>query len=357
MDDITPSLLEKIKKDFEEKSSKNIKLKELIALLENGNVDYEKANEYSRELGLILAESFKKNLSSEQLPDGKLYYNIANRIIPEMMHNNYDLISNYCLKTQETLNIKANLKIKSIPSKINEDRITRMVDIVSGKDEYDEISYMLDEPVVNFSQSIVDDSVKQNAEFHYKSGLNPKIIRISTGDCCSWCERIAGIYDYEGINTDVFRRHKNCACLVIYKPVNGKFQNVYNKRLFNIDVNEKNFNLNQNPLTNLLKSGEILDTINVEKQIRHIFSNSKIMERSYLFGNIEDSVALYRKYKGTGTLVYDRKGRWLKKERVVCEESVGVHINPITKEKMETKNLMIVYSKTGSHLYPRKGQK
>ena len=48
---------------------------------------------------------------------------------------------------------------------------------------------MLKEPLVNFGQSIVDEAVRSNADFQYKAGLSPKIVRTSTGNCCEWCDK------------------------------------------------------------------------------------------------------------------------------------------------------------------------
>ena len=91
---------------------------------------------------------------------------------------------------------------------------------------------MLDEPVVNFTQSVVDDSIKKNAECQYQSGLSPKIRRISMGKCCKWCDRLVGTYDYATVrNTGngVFRRHEHCRCTVEF-ITNGKKQNVHMKK-------------------------------------------------------------------------------------------------------------------------------
>ena len=91
---------------------------------------------------------------------------------------------------------------------------------------------MLDEPVVNFTQSVADDSIKKNAECQYQSGLSPKIRRISMGKCCKWCDRLVGTYDYATVrNTGngVFRRHERCRCTVEF-ITNGKRQNVHTKK-------------------------------------------------------------------------------------------------------------------------------
>ena len=233
MGDIAPKLLKKIQDDFKNKFDNSKIIRELYRKVEQGNATYKEANEFAIEVGELLSGSFKKNLSSSVLPDGRMYYNIADRIIRDTLGNNYELVSDISAKIQETLNKKAGIGIKAIKPKINEDKVRGIVDIVSGKEKYDDIAYMLGEPVVNFSQSVVNDAVRENADFQYKAGLSPKIIRTSTGKCCEWCDKLAGIYDYEAVSdtgNNVFRRHKYCRCLVEYAPGDGKRQNVHTKQ-------------------------------------------------------------------------------------------------------------------------------
>lgn len=208
-------------------------IRELYRKVEQGNATYKEANEFAIEVGELLSGSFKKNLSSSVLPNGRMYYNVADRIIRDTLGNNYELVADISAKIQEILNKKAGIGIKAIKPKINEDKVRGIVDIVSGKEKYDDIAYMLGEPVVNFSQSVVNDAVRENADFQYKTGLSPKIIRTSTGKCCEWCDKLAGIYDYEAVSdtgNNVFRRHKYCRCLVEYAPGDGKRQNVHTKQ-------------------------------------------------------------------------------------------------------------------------------
>ena len=233
MEDIAPKLLKKIQDDFKNKFDNSKIIRELYRKVEQGNVTYKEANEFAIEVGELLSGSFKKNLSSSVLPDGRMYYNIADRIIRDTLGNNYELVADISAKIQEILNKKAGIGIKAIKPKINEDKVRGIVDIVSGKEKYDDIAYMLGEPVVNFSQSVVNDAVRENADFQYKAGLSPKIIRTSTGKCCEWCDKLAGIYDYEAVSdtgNNVFRRHKYCRCLVEYAPGDGKRQNVHTKQ-------------------------------------------------------------------------------------------------------------------------------
>ena len=100
------------------------------------------------------------------------------------------------------------------------------------KIHFDKIKYMLKEPLINLGQSIVDEAVRSNADFQYKAGLSPKIVRTSTGNCCEWCDKLAGTYEYSDVRktgNNVWRRHSYCRCLVDYHPGNGKKQNAHTK--------------------------------------------------------------------------------------------------------------------------------
>lgn len=232
MKDVAPQILKQLDEDFQKRFKENKKIKSLYRKIKEGKATYREANGFAIETGEILSSVFQENLSSSILPDGKLYYNIADRTIRPMMQNNYELVAEVSKEVQETLNKLNGIGIKAIKPEMNEDKVDGIIDIVSGKDKYDEIAYMLDEPIVNFTLSVVDAAIKANADFQYKSGLSPKIKRISTGKCCEWCNKLVGVYDYEKVSdtgNDVFRRHKYCRCFVEYVPGNGIKQNVHTK--------------------------------------------------------------------------------------------------------------------------------
>ena len=81
--DVAPELLERIRNDFKIKFEENEKIKELYELMASGNATYKEVNEFAIETGRILTIVFANDLSSNVLPDGKMYFNIANRIIPD----------------------------------------------------------------------------------------------------------------------------------------------------------------------------------------------------------------------------------------------------------------------------------
>lgn len=234
MEDIAPKLYEKIKKEFDHKISDSKKLTTLSEKLAKGTATYKEAHEFAIESGGILSQVFQNNISSSVLPDGRLYYNIADRIIRPMMGDLYEGVADYAKDVQALLNKQQKIGIKAIKPELNEDKVQGIIDITSGKEHFDDIAYMLGDPLINFAQTIVDDAVRANADFQYKAGLSPKIIRTSTGKCCKWCDNLTGVYEYEEVSdtgNDVFRRHKHCRCLVEYDNGDGKRTNVHTKKI------------------------------------------------------------------------------------------------------------------------------
>ncbi len=231
--DIVPELLEEIEKAFLSKSKESRILQDKLLALKNKKANYKDANEFAEELGEILADTFKENIKTENLPDGKMFYNIAQRIIDPNMHMTFDMVGDYSRDVQAILNQKAGISIAALKADINQDRIDKIVEKVSSYDSYDDGKWLLDEPMINFAQSIVDSTIKKNADFHYSLGFKPKIVRREVGGCCKWCKDKAGVYDYEEVKdtgNDVFRRHRYCRCTVDYVPDKSRRQDVWSKQ-------------------------------------------------------------------------------------------------------------------------------
>lgn len=222
--DIVPKLLETIQKEFDEKTLDSSKIKKALQSLKYNKATYEDANEFAIEVGEILSDVLRKNITVKVLPDGKMYYNIADRILNPTMNKNYNLISDFTKDIQTELNHQAGLRIKGQKAKLNQDRIDGIIERLSAADNFDDIKWILDEPMVNFSQSIVDDTVRSNAEFQAKAGFSPKIVRKPDSKPCDWCKNLVGEYDYHEVSNkgnDVFRRHDNCRCTVTFEHKKG----------------------------------------------------------------------------------------------------------------------------------------
>nr|DAP85568.1 MAG TPA: hypothetical protein [Caudoviricetes sp.] len=230
VEDIVPSLLKKIKSEFEGARLDSEVLKDLLSKLHHSKASYLDANQYAIEIGEILSKALGASLTNETLPDGKMYYNIAQRVLTDVLGRNYELVSDYAEQVQKNLNSEAKIGLAAQVPELNQDRIDGLVNRLASEESFDDVKWLLDDPIVNFSQSIVDDSIRKNAEFHHKVGLSPKIVRRVVGHPCKWCKSLEGSYNYPEVPKDIYRRHGNCRCTVDYHPGNGKKQNVHTKR-------------------------------------------------------------------------------------------------------------------------------
>lgn len=230
VDDIVPSLLKKIKSEFEGASLDSEVLKDLLSKLHHSKASYLDANQYAIEIGEILSKALGASLTNETLPDGKMYYNIAQRVLTDVLGRNHELVSDYAEQVQKNLNSEAKIGLAAQVPELNQDRIDGLVNRLASEESFDDVKWLLDDPIVNFCQSIVDDSIRKNVEFHHKVGLSPKIVRRVVGHPCKWCKSLEGSYNYPEVPKDIYRRHGNCRCTVDYHPGNGKKQNVHTKR-------------------------------------------------------------------------------------------------------------------------------
>lgn len=241
MEDIAPELLSSLRKSFAERIEQSSIIDSLYKRIENGSATYAEAEDFAYEVGKCLAETFKSGLSSAVLPDGKMYYNIADRVIRPLLSDDHTIVSDAAAMVQKSLNKGAGIGLQAKKPKINEDRVAGIIDKVSDADQYDDVAWVLDAPVVNFSQSVVDDMLKGNVELHGKAGLTPKIIRKAERKCCKWCKGLAGEYKYPDVPHDVYRRHENCRCTVLYDPADGskKRQNVHSREWTDVRKRDK----------------------------------------------------------------------------------------------------------------------
>lgn len=174
----------------------------------------------------------------------------------------------------------------------------------------------------------------------------------------SFCEENELTKDTDRLKVAGFKKKQASAA-------NGRataYQNAAEKNQANsskiLENTVKNSTIKLTIVKDAIDSGKVSKTININKQDRHIKgSDGYIMGRSYIKGNIEDAQKLVDELSGTGKPIIDSKGNWTNKERVEASETLGVHVNPDDNSETETKKATIVYSKTGSHIIPRKDER
>lgn len=235
MVDVTPSLLEKITEHFNNSLKTDKKYLRIVKQIENKKLSWDLANDYSIRLGELLSNSLTTYITPESLPNGRFYYNIANEILTTTLTRNQSMIADVAELVQAYQNERAGIGIKALRATVDNDRIKGFIDKVSNAEEFASVEWVLKEPVVNYSQSVIDDAIKTNARFQAKAGLRISVEREAEAGACKWCRALAGTYNVNEsfeIPHEVFQRHENCRCKVTYNAVKLK---PYYKTTFKAD--------------------------------------------------------------------------------------------------------------------------
>lgn len=239
MQDIVPELLEAVERSFRDNLKKSEKAKSLIQRLADGTATYDEADRYAIEVGQALAAAFHEHVTGQALPDGKMYYNIASRVLPPALRATYEDVSEYAQAMQRGMNERARIGIAAQKAAYNFDREKALIERTCRVEQYESVQKSIEGNLVNFAQEVVTDTLHENAEFQYQAGLEPVIHRRANGGCCKWCASLAGDYPYEDVRdkgNDVFRRHRDCRCRVTYDPGEGRIQNVHTKRWERLNI-------------------------------------------------------------------------------------------------------------------------
>ena len=191
------------------------------------NGTYQLAEDVAWRVGGKLSAAFEA--VTQEFPE-VITETFADTLLREPLRGDHKIIADATQIVQDQLNRKAGLGLKALSAPLYEGRIDGFVKKLASYEQVKDGLWVLGDSIRTFSQSIVDDTVRVNAEFQMRAGLRPRIIRRDNGGCCEWCARLAGVYEYPDVPKDVYRRHANCRCTVEYDPGTKRLrQNVWTK--------------------------------------------------------------------------------------------------------------------------------
>ena len=216
------------------------KTMDLIMEAQSGKPDYRIANEYAVRIGELLGNAMKEEAAGyDAMP-----YEVAQALIKYPLKNAHDSVVGITELIQNNMNRAAGIGLSAIKPQFDTNRVDGLAKALSECNGSEEIRELMGEPVINFTQSIVDRSVRDNAAANSKAGLKAYIVR-QTGAAevrtaplrirrgnkvytyqrqykvpCKWCAGLAGTYEYNKVSNtgnNVFHRHESCRCTVTYR--------------------------------------------------------------------------------------------------------------------------------------------
>lgn len=246
--DIGEDILKAIRAGMAQEVGGKGKIAKIITKAENGRASLNDVSELSTQLGTALSRLISVNVTPDKLPDGKLYYNIANTFLTGSLHDNFDIINVTAQAVQESIDSKNGVRIEPQKADFPAERVHSIVNAVSDETaDWSTIQRRMDSPVRNVTESFYNDYVEANAEFRSDAGLKSYIIRETDGNCCTWCSSLAGQYEYpNGVSPDVYARHDNCTCTVTFISDKTK-QDVWSKKSYALSAKERKEILERTP--------------------------------------------------------------------------------------------------------------
>lgn len=239
MADIGAELLEKIRDEFQKTCKADKYIQSVLKKIEGGTAKMEEVALLSKQLGFRVSQAIGAHVNVAALPDGKMYYNIADTILTGVLKDNYDVINSAAAECQKALDSQTGINITPQQAAFPTERVQAVVNAASVPDIAEEVMIRrMTAPAQNITESFYNDYVQTNVKFRSDAGLDCYIIRNDHGGCCEWCAKLAGKYHYpEDVPKDVYHRHDNCGCTVTY--LNGrKAQNVWDKTKWNVSDDE-----------------------------------------------------------------------------------------------------------------------
>lgn len=228
--DVVPELVKAIGKAFDTHTGNDRTLARVTKRIRDGTATQEDGHIYAIRIGKDSSRALRDVLTEENLPDGKLYYNIATRTVIPTLENNQELVNDAASQIQKRQDARKKLSLNPVRPSFPQERIDGLIEKMTADDiELKQALVWIEEPIVNNTEAFFDDFIRENAEFRSGAGLKTKITRIAESNCCPWCAGLEGSWNYGSQPEEIFARHEFCRCTVTYESERTS-QNVWSKR-------------------------------------------------------------------------------------------------------------------------------
>lgn len=130
MKDVSPELLEELNKEFLQRIAINPQIRTYKKKLEAEKITTRESALYVHEIVNIAVTSVTKTLASRNLPDGKLYWNIAEAVLVPFLKDVIDIMNDIAVKAQKIADRKQKVSIKVNSVKYPEGQIQSYLNMI-----------------------------------------------------------------------------------------------------------------------------------------------------------------------------------------------------------------------------------
>lgn len=192
-----------------EKAANDPHLRSVLKRVEKGSADFKDTADYSVRFSHLLGGTLSENVLD-------IPADIREAVAEELLKYGYDDINTVLADVQTAIDRRANIHIRPQKADFPSERVQQFAhSLIDPTVEDSVIKRRARSGSETITKSFHDSFIKKNAAFRNDAGLSCYIIREGSG-CCKWCSDVAGKYKFGTQPSDIFRRHDNCDCTIIY---------------------------------------------------------------------------------------------------------------------------------------------
>lgn len=220
MDDVAPKLYDEIQKRYRQMVQSDKKLISIASKIRKGKGTQADLDAITKGLGRHLSDSMREVLVIENLPDGKMYWNIAEKTIKPALENIYYQVNRYASMEQRMADVEHGVNLAVQAGQDPSYHIRKVMQYATNSVNEGELDNALNDPVKTAANKFLDDFKHRNAEIREKAGVPQIVVREYDGvglhsGACDWCLERAGVWSYEEAKDNgVFERHDGCGCTI-----------------------------------------------------------------------------------------------------------------------------------------------
>lgn len=200
---------DKLYRLFQEKCASDPSLRSLRQRIDSGNAGFTDTAAYSERISNLLGQTLSKHI--DDIPEGS-----REQICKWLLQEQFKDTNTICADVQEALDEAQGIHLTPQKAPFPSERVQTVAHALEDPTVKPEtIRRRANAPVANVAKSFHDDYIRANAKLRNDLGLKPVIQRYGSG-CCAWCSAVAGKYRFGDQPDDIFRRHDNCDCTIIY---------------------------------------------------------------------------------------------------------------------------------------------
>ena len=173
---------EDIKQEFINTVDNDKTCLKLYAKIRSGDASYATASQLAARIGEDLGKVLQKYAPTTSIDEWDL-----DDLLPKSLGLDHRMVTTACQQVQEKMNKDAGLGVKYQKPKFVLDRVQGLITELRENPDFTNIEKTFYDQLANFSQNIVDDSIRENANFLMRSGSRTMVVRQPEAGACKWC--------------------------------------------------------------------------------------------------------------------------------------------------------------------------